>query len=126
MAVTVTKAAPASTLHRRHGGGLGARGSDVYIAAPNAQGEKVRTAKLTLSGTYATNGFALTPADYGLKEIYGLAVLADGTSGGAAVPFLSTTGASPIVKLVTDNVPTELANATSVANHVFTVQLYGV
>lgn len=128
MAVTVTKAAPASTVSPIVVGSYGKLDSDTYLTVGSEAfaAKRVKASKLTLSSTYATNGFALTPADYGLKEIHQLLVICDGTSGGAAVPYLSTTGASPIVKLVTDNVPTELANATSVANHTYTVLLVGI
>lgn len=126
MAVTVTEAAPPTATNRHWTGTEGARGSDVYIMAPDSRGERNRVTKLTLSGTYATGGFALTPADFGLKEIRGMAVIADGTSGGVAVPALTTTGASPNVKLYTDNAQTELANTTSVANFCFLVILNGI
>lgn len=125
MAVTVTKAVPDKNTDRHWTGDQGVRNADTFINAPDARQHRVRVVGLNLSGTYATNGFALTPSDYGLQVITGLAVICDGKSGGAALPYLSTAGASPIVKLVTDNVPTELANATSVTNHSYTVVLFG-
>lgn len=127
MAVTVTPAAPLTTSVRMLLGSYGASGASVAISvgAESLSKHRVVCSKLALSGTYITNGFALTPSAYGLKNIYGLLVLADGSSGGTAVPYLSTTGGSPVVKLVVDNVPTELANATSVTNHTYTVWLIG-
>lgn len=126
MAVTVTPTAPDKNTHKKWIGSYGVHGSDAYVSLPNATGTKERLTVLALAGTYLTNGFAITPANYGLVEIYGMALILDGKSGGGSVPFLSTTGANPIVKLVTDNVPTELANLTSVANHSYTVLLFGV
>ena len=127
MAVTVTNANPSGSTDKSLMGSYGPLSGGVSVAVSDvAKGKRVRVAKLNLSGTYATNGFALTPSAYGLKEIHSLAVIADGTSGAAATPYLSTTGGSPIVKLVTDNVPTELANTTAVTNFSYTVLLIGV
>lgn len=127
MAVTVANAAPSTTVKRAFQGSYGTLASAV-TADPGSDlfsKHRVKLTQLSLSGTYITNGFALTPSAYGLKEIQMLAVVADGNSGGVAVPFLSTTGVSPIVKLVVDKTPTELANATSVTNHQYTVLLIG-
>lgn len=128
MAVTVTSSAPATTVSTTFVGAYGASGTSKFISLTSVPftGKRVRATKLALSSTYATGGFALVPSLYGLNEIHGLLVIADGTSGGTAVPYLSTTGASPIVKLVVDNVPTELANATSVTNHTYTVLIIGI
>lgn len=127
MAVTVTNANPSTTVKRMFMGSYGplTNGVSVDPGADFVQKHRLRVTKLTLSGTYATNGFAITPSAYGLKNIYGILTINDGNSGGAAVLHLSTTGGSPIIKLVTDNVPTELANATSVTNHAYTVILVG-
>lgn len=128
MAVTVTNAAPSTSIDRTFLGSYGPSGTAVtaHVSDPFAN-KRVRIGKLTLSGTYATNGFALTPADYGLKEIHGLAVVCDTNagSGGGAIPRLTTAGASPTVKLYSAT-STELTNTTSVTNFVYTVLLIGV
>ena len=132
MAVTVTVTQPSyltTAIPRFLQGSYGPSGAatkviDVGNDIP-ANHRRVKLTLLALSGTYATNGFTLTPSTYGLKSIDALLVVANGASGGAAVPNLSTTGESPVVKLVTDNVPTELSNATSVTNHSYLVILIG-
>jgi hypothetical protein len=140
MAVTVTNAAAPTALNAQSnntngkspwtGSGYGAVANAVYqpIQGGVAVSKRLVLTKITLSSTYATGGFALVPSAYGLKSIDGLAIVCDpgSTSGGAAVPSLTTAGESPIVKLVTDNAGTELANATSVASHGFVVLLAGV
>lgn len=127
MAVTVTPANPSGASNKLFAGAYGPLATGVSVRVSEPFGNKrVQLTKLALSGTYITGGFALVPSAYGLKEIHGLAVVSDGTSGGAAVPQLTAPGASPVVKLVTDNVPTELGNATSVTNHTFTVLLWGI
>lgn len=124
MAVTVTKAAPATTVKPHWVGSFGKLGTDVYIDAPSQRNAFVRVTQLTLSGTYVTGGFALTPSDYGLKEIHGMAVICDGSSGGVAFPNLLTPGTSPTVKLVTDAAGTEYGNGSATVQ-VFTAILYG-
>lgn len=130
MAVTVTKAAPSGSIDPLYAGSFGAVGSSNFINVNNEAfaRKRVRLCRLTLSGTYATGGFALTPSDYGLREIHGLAVVCDknSTSGAGAVPQLTTTGGSPNVKLYVDDVPTELTNATSVANWRYVLLIVGV
>lgn len=132
MAVTVTNAAPSTAikLNNYGAGNFGAVAGAVSVINDSGafENKRLRLSRLNLSGTYATNGFALVPSAYGLKEIHALMVVGDpnSSSGAAATPQLTTTGASPIVKLYTDNVPTELANTTSVANWTYTVLLAGV
>lgn len=128
MAVTATAAAPASTIPTAVAGSRGVNGTDAYANADGiAENKRSRLTQLTLSGTYATGGFALVPANFGLSVISAiLLVCDDGThSGAAAVPVLATSGASPVVKLVTDNTAAELANATAVTNFRYTVILIG-
>ena len=133
MAVTVTVTQPAysssTTLPRFLTGSYGPSGAtntifDIGSSLPT-HSKRLKLTLLALSGTYATGGFTLTPSTYGLKSIDALLVVTNGASGGAAVPFLSTTGNSPTVKLGTDNVPTELSNATSVTNYSYLVILVG-
>src|SRR5574340_919281 len=130
MAVTVTKAAPSTSLRRSYAGAYGPSGpSSNFNNVGNTAiaNKRIRCTKLTLSGTYATGGFALTPSDYGLKEIHEIFVCCDTNSsnGAGAVIRLTTTGSSPNVKLYSDT-STELANTTSVANFVYTVWVVGV
>lgn len=124
MAVTVTAAAPANTVKPHWVGSYGKLGSDAYINAPSVRNAIVRVSQLTLSGTYATGGFALDPTKFGLKEIHGMAVICDGTSGGTAFPKLTAPGASPVIVMVTDGASTELANTTATVE-VFTAILFG-
>lgn len=128
MAVTVTSAAPSTSIDRLYAGSYGPSGaSKTFDVSHPFANKRVRLVKLTLSSTYVTGGFALTPANYGLSEIHGLAVVCDtnAASGGAAVPRLTTTGASPVVKLYKAT-NTEFDNAGSTANFVFTVLLIGI
>lgn len=142
MAVTVTNAAPSMTVSDTvaHShlvqpymfGGYGVPGTAV-VASPKdfLAGKRVRVCKLTLSGTYATGGFALTAANYGLKEIHGLLVFVNSTS--VTVPLsagtmpaldISVSTSAPTVRLYTDTA-TEFANATSVTNFAFYAVLFG-
>src|SRR6266568_498981 len=103
MAVTVTPTAPPTAVGIT-GGWVPAR----YGLSPGSVAEdvgttifankRVKLTSLALSGTYATNGFALTPSAYGLKEIHAIFVLAAAATGAAATPLLTTTGGSPVVK----------------------------
>jgi hypothetical protein len=143
MAVTVTKAAPSLTISDTvaHShlvtpyvfGAYGVPGAAV-VASPTdfLAGKRVRVCKITLSGTYATGGFALAAADYGLKEIHALLVLCNSTStsvpiSGGTMPALdiSASTSAPTVRLYTDTA-TELANATSVTNFVWYAVIVGV
>lgn len=128
MTVGVAIAAPPATVSPLYAGSYGASGAakTVHVSDPFAN-KRVRLTQLTLSSTYVTGGFALTPADYGLKEIHGLAVVCDtnSASGAAAVPRLTTTGASPVVKLYKAT-NTEFDSAGNTANFVYTVLLIGI
>lgn len=126
MAVTVTSANPATTVKPFVQGAYGALAAGASVDITGVQlAKRAKVTKLTLSGTYATNGFALVPSAYGLKEIHAMLVVADGNSGAPYVPQLTAPGASPVVKLVTDAVPTELTNTTATIG-VFTVLLIGI
>lgn len=140
MAVTVTKAAPATSLSSVAGvtrtltGSYGVSGSAVVVDPGDQfiQNKRVKVAKLTLSGTYATGGFALAAADYGLAEIHALLVIATSTSSSVpvsagSIPALdiSSSLSAPTVRLYTDTA-TELANTTSVTNFVIHAVLIGV
>lgn len=137
MAVTVTTTQPTLTttaIPRFLTGSYGPSGATNKVLDLGTElathSQRIKLTLLALSGTYVTGGFTLTPSTYGLKGIFGLLVVTStggtGTaSGGAALPYLATTGNSPVVKLVTDNVPTELGNGTSVTNHSYNVVLFG-
>src|SRR4051812_11003229 len=126
MAVTVTKAAPSLSIDKIYIGSYGISDSAVS-ASVNAEAvanKRTRATKWTLSGTYVTGGFAIVPSDYGLKEIQGICVIGDtaSTSGAGAVPRLTTTGSSPIVKLFMDT-STEFTSGGSVTSFVYAVQV---
>ena len=140
MAVTVTKAAPATALSsvagftRTLSGSYGVTGSAI-TADPGdqfIQNKRVKVVKWTLSGTYITGGFALAASDYGLAEIHHLLVIANSTSStvpvsAGTIPALdvSSSFSAPTVRLYTDTA-TELTNATSVTNFVFNLVIIGV
>ena len=140
MAVTVTKAAPGTSLSsvsgftRNISGAYGVSGSAI-TTDPGDQflaNKRIKVVKLSLSGTYATGGFALAAADYGLAEIHSLFVIANSTSttvpvSAGTTPALdvSVSLSAPTVRLYTDTA-TELANATSVTNFVYNVVIAGV
>lgn len=127
MAVTVTKASPASE-NQMYIGAYGRSGSATHVAVNHqfAANKRLMLTRLNLSGTYITNGFALTPSDYGLKEIHGLLVVADGNSGTPAQWSLTAPGSSPVIKMIVDQAGTELANATSMTSCNAYVILLGI
>jgi len=128
MAVTVTASAPSAALSPIFSGSYGQTGDAASVAVSTVGSNKrIRVSDLGLSGTYATGGFTLNPSEYGLTEVFGLAVVcdADSVSAGDAVPRLTATGGTPTVKLFgADNV--ELADTTSVADFTYTVLLFGI
>ena len=105
-------------------GSYGSSGDAVSVAVSTVGSNKrIRLTRLSLAGTYAGD-FPLTPSEYGLSEIHGLAVVC-GDSFGAAVPRLVQAGSSPSVGLYkADN--DEVALADSVADHAYTVLLFGI
>ena len=124
MAVTVTTTAPSPSIDPIFAGSYGPSGSGKSVAVSTVGSSKqIRLTRLSLAGTYAGD-FPLTPSEYGLSEIHGLAVVC-GDSFGAAVPRLVQVGDSPSVGLYkADN--DEVAVNDSVADFQYTVLLFGV
>jgi hypothetical protein len=128
MAVTATAAAPASAVKPAWKGPYGPSGGAVAATVSEvAPNKRIRTSQVTLSGTYETGGFELDPATFGLAEIHHLAVVCDAgaNSSGDAVPRLTSAGSPATVTLYGAD-ETEIADTTSVSDHVYTLLVVGI
>jgi hypothetical protein len=128
VAVTVTPAAVPQGLPLWAKGPYGPISGQNYHTISDVFGNKrAVVAQINFSGTYVTGGFAITPATWGLVEIHDMFLITDGAGVSSAlpgIPTLSTTGASPNVKIWTA-IFGELANATSLASTGVTVIFVG-
>ena len=86
--------------------------------------ERVSRRTLTLSGTYATGGFAITAADFGISDIDWVKVHGPAYTGSSTIAFPIWDSANSKIILYTAT-GTEFTNTGSVANYTVNVEVGG-